>query len=91
MALNRPYFQTFTPMPLADAKAACAAMYALCCDARAEVDATLRAGTEAGDPPDGRPVVDMAWMPNRQLQDPDGHVLELIWMDRAAMGNARED
>ena len=34
---------------------------------------------------DGRPVMDMGWMYNRELRDPDGHVLELVWMDMAAV------
>ncbi|MBA4491326.1 VOC family protein [Paracoccus sp. S1E-3] len=83
--LTRAYFQTFTSMPLADASKACAAMYALSMDSRADIDATTEAGAAAGGTPDGRPVMDMGWMYNRQLQDPDGHVLELVWMDMKAM------
>lgn len=83
--LTRAYFQTFTPMPLADASTACAAMYALSFDDRAAIDATTEAGAAAGGRADGRPVMDMGWMYNRQIQDPDGHVLELVWMDMSAM------
>lgn len=85
--LTRAYFQTFTPMALSDARTACAAMYALSMDSRAEIDATTDAGAAAGGTPDGRPVTDMGWMYNRQIQDPDGHVLELVWMDMAAMAD----
>lgn len=83
--LTRAYFQTFTSMPVADAATACGAMYALSFDDRAAVDAAATAGAEAGGTPDGRPVMDMGWMYNRQIADPDGHVLELVWMDMSAL------
>lgn len=82
--LTRAFFQTFTTLPLADAKAACGAMYALSLDSRAAVDATIAAGQAAGGTLDGRPPIDLGWMYNRQIQDPDGHVLELAWMDTTA-------
>ena len=83
--LTRSYFQTFTAMPLADARTACAAMYALSFEDRAAIDTTAAAAAAAGGTLDGRPVMDMGWMYNRQVQDPDGHVLELIWMDLGAL------
>lgn len=86
--LTRDYFQTFTTMPLADAHAACGAMYALSFETREAVDATVKAGEAAGGRLDGRPPIDMGWMYNRQIQDPDGHVLEFVWMDMSGMGAA---
>lgn len=83
--LTRDYFQTFTPMTVADAKAACGAMYALSFDERDAVDVTAKSGEAAGGTLDGRPAMDMGWMYNRQVQDPDGHVLEFVWMDMSAM------
>ena len=83
--LTRSYFQTFTTMPLADARTACSAMYALSFDDRVAIDATTDAAIAAGGIADGRPAMDMGWMYNRQVQDPDGHILELIWMDLAAL------
>lgn len=83
--LTRDYFQTFTDMTVADARNACGAMYALSIDSRDAVDATIAAGIAAGGKPDGRPAIDMGWMYNRTIHDPDGHVLELVWMDMAAM------
>lgn len=83
--LTRDYFQTFTDMTLADAREACGAMYALSIDSREAVDAAIDAGIAAGGKPNGRPAIDMGWMYNRAVHDPDGHVLELVWMDMAAM------
>lgn len=82
--LTRAFFQTFTTLPLADAKEACGAMYALSLDSRAAVDATIAAGQAAGGTLDERPPIDLGWMYNRQIQDPDGNVLELAWMDTTA-------
>lgn len=83
--LTRDYFQSFTSMTIADARRACSAMYALSFDDRAAVDATAEAGEAAGGVLDGRPAMDAGWMYNRQIQDPDGHVLELVWMDMSAL------
>lgn len=86
--LTRDYFQSFTPMNVADPRAACGAMYALSFDDRGSVDLIAKAGADAGGVLDGRPATDMGWMYNRQIQDPDGHVLELVWMDMSAMTDA---
>lgn len=83
--LTREYFQSFTSMVIADARRACSAMYALSFDDRAAVDAIAEAGEAAGGVLDGRAAMDAGWMYNRQIQDPDGHVLELVWMDMSAM------
>lgn len=83
--LTHSFFQTFTALPIADAKAACGALYAISFDDRAAVDATASAGAAAGGTVEGLSVVDMGWMYNRQIQDPDGNVLELVWMDISAM------
>jgi uncharacterized protein len=71
-------------MAIADARTACGAMYALGFDERDVIDATAKAGEAAGGVLDARPAMDMGWMYNRQLQDPDGHVLEFVWMDMSA-------
>ena len=48
-------------------------------DKRADLQLRLQHTVE------GLSVVDMGWMYNRQIQDPDGNVLELVWMDISAM------
>jgi predicted lactoylglutathione lyase len=83
--LTREFFRTFTAKPLADAHRTCAAMFALCFDSRDRVDAIVNAASMAGGKADVRGLMDMGWMYNRAIEDPDGHILELVWMDVAAM------
>jgi hypothetical protein len=82
--LTRAYFGTFTSKAIADAHSNCEVLLALTCDSREEVDDTLSAGAAAGGKADVRAVMDMGFMYNRAIQDPDGHVLELVWMNMDA-------
>ncbi len=84
MLLKRDYFTTFISRPVADAKASCQVLLALTRDSRAEVDAAVTAGAGAGGDAGIREAMDMGWMYNRSVQDPDGHVLEFVWMDMSA-------
>jgi uncharacterized protein len=86
--LTRDYFGTFTSKVVADAKSTCQVLLALTCDSREEVDATVVAGAAAGGGADVREVMDMGFMYNRAIQDPDGHVLELVWMNMDAASDA---
>ncbi|MGE0796990.1 MAG: VOC family protein [Lautropia sp.] len=83
--LTRDYFASFSPKPVADARAACAAMFALSRDSRADVDAIVAAAGGAGGKADVRGPMDLGWMYNRSFSDPDGHVFEAVWMDPAGM------
>jgi uncharacterized protein len=83
--LTRDYFATFTGKPVADAKRDCAALYALTLDHREAVDTVVKAGAAAGGKADVRVVMDLGWLYNRTVEDPDGNVLEAVWMDAAAM------
>jgi predicted lactoylglutathione lyase len=49
------------------------------------VDATLAGATAAGGRADPNPVQDHGFMFNRSVEDPDGNVWEIMWMDAAAM------
>ena len=42
-------------------------------------------GSDHGGTADINPAVDMGFMYNRTLADPDGHVWEAMWMDPAAI------
>jgi uncharacterized protein len=86
--LTREYFGTFTTKPISDAHRSCAVMFALLRDSRDSVDAVVEAAAAAGGKTDVRERMDMGWMYNRAVEDPDGHILELVWMDMAAMANA---
>jgi hypothetical protein len=83
MALSKPFFRTFTEMPLADASAQIGALYALSCDSRDAVDAMTAAALAAGGT-EPVPARDMGFMYNRTFADPDGHTWEPMWMDPAA-------
>lgn len=83
--LTQNFFKTFTDLPLADARSVCGALYALSFDDRAEVDRTAEAARGAGGAVDLRPATDMEWMYSRQIADPDGNILELVWMNVGAM------
>ena len=84
--LTREYYATFTSKPIADAHAASAMLIALSFDSRAAVDSTIDAAAAAGGDPGVRETMDLGWLYNRAVADPDGHVFELAWMDMSAMG-----
>ena len=84
MVVTREYLQTFTARPIADPRATVGAMFAMTRHSRSEVDAVIDAGVAAGGcEPDGSSQ-DHGFMYSRQLEDPDGNVLEFLWMDPAA-------
>ena len=83
--LRREYFKTFTAKPLSDAHRTCAGLFALSHDSRDRVDAIVDAASGAGGKADVRDAMDMGWLYNRAIEDPDGHILELVWVDVAAM------
>jgi predicted lactoylglutathione lyase len=82
--LTRDYFATFISKQIADAHGTCEVLLAVSCDSREEVDAIAEAGAAAGGKADIRERMDMGWLYNRAVEDPDGHVLELAWMDMSA-------
>ncbi|MGS1096385.1 VOC family protein (plasmid) [Aquamicrobium terrae] len=82
--LANDYFATFTPKKIADAKATSEVLIALSCDSREDVNATVDAGAGAGGEADVRERLDMGFMYNRCLADPDDHIFELVWMDMSA-------
>ncbi len=75
-------------MPIADVRASSAALIALTVDSKDEVNATLDRAVAAGGRADPNPVQDLGFMFSRSVQDPDGNVWEIFWMDPAAMGDA---
>lgn len=85
MLLGHDKFASFIPgRPIADAKAAVGALFALSADSRAEVDAVIEKVGEAGGTADATPVQDHGFMFSRSFADPDGHIWEIFWMDPAA-------
>jgi uncharacterized protein len=88
--LTRDYFATFTPKPVADARASCQALLCLSRDSRKAVAALAEAAGKAGGKADLRAPIDLGFLYNRAVEDPDGHMFELVWLDPAAGMPAQE-
>ena len=89
MVLTREYFGTFTDKPVADAKATAQVLVALSRDSREDVDAVVDAGLAAGGS-EPRLATDLGFMYNRDIEDPDGNILEFLYMDPAAAAGGPE-
>ena len=83
--LTHGFYSTFTRQPIADAQSTSAALYALSCDSRADVDAMVDTAIKAGGKGDIRDPQDMGFMYGRSFVDPDGNVFEPVWMDMSAV------
>lgn len=83
MVLTREYFATFTDKTVADAKTTAQVLIALSRESREAVDEILAAGLAAGGSEPKEPQ-DLGFMYSRDLEDPDGNVLEFLYMDPAA-------
>ena len=76
MVLTREFFATFTDKAVADPKTTAQALIALSRESRESVDA---GGTEP------KPAQDYGFMYSRDLEDPDGNVLEFMYMSAEAV------
>lgn len=84
MLLQRDYFATFTPKPVADATKSTEVLVALSMDNRAQVDEIVAKAVAAGGRTP-RPPQDHGFMYQHAFEDPDGHIWEVFFMDPAAM------
>ena len=83
MILMREYFQTFTDLPLGDPAVNPSVSTAIFVDSRDAVDAAITSGLAAGGT-EPHEATDYGFMYQRQLNDPDGNILEFGFMDPAA-------
>ena len=83
MVLTREYLSTFTTKTIADPREVAQAIIALTRDSRADVDSVVAAGVAAGGV-EPRPATDLGFMYTRDLEDPDGNILEFFHMDPVA-------
>ncbi|KKC25094.1 VOC family protein [Sphingomonas sp. SRS2] len=90
MLLTHEKYQSFTARPIGDPRAQTQALYALNVDSRDDVDATITRLTAAGGKADPNPPQDPGFMFSRSVEDPDGNVWELFWMDMSAIGEGAE-
>jgi len=84
MLLVEPYFKTFTPKPLADAKASTEALVALSAKSRDEVNRIVEIALAAGARRYAEPK-DHGFMYQWGFEDLDGHIWEHFWMDPATI------
>ena len=84
MLMTHDRYRGFTNRPIGDARRESQALIALSVDSRDAVNATLTRAVAAGGSADPNPVQDHGFMFNRSVEDPDGYVWEIMWMDAAA-------
>lgn len=90
MLLTHEKFAHFSPKPIA-ARDTCEVLLALSADDRAGVDAMVEAAGANGGKADAFALQDHGWMYNRNFEDPDGHIWEVVWMDMADAAAAHAD
>ena len=88
MLLTHEKYRNFTSRPIADTHATSAALIALAVDSRDEVNATINRAVAGGGQADPNPKQDHGFMFGRSVEDPDGHVWEIFWMDPAKSSGA---
>lgn len=81
MLLVKPFFQTFTKLPISDAKQSTEVLIALSCDSRQEVDDLVAKAVAAGGTTPNA-AVDHGFMYQHGFADPDGHQWEVFWMQQ---------
>lgn len=92
MLLTHPFFETFTPRPIADGHKTTEVLISLSMESRDKVDEITEAAAAAGGKADIRERQDHGFMYGRSFADPDGHIFEPVWMDPAfASGGQQQD
>lgn len=84
MLLTEPKFKEFTPKAICDATKATEVLIALSCESRARVEELVGKAVAAGGSTYAEPK-DYGFMYQHGIQDPDGHIWELFYMDESAI------
>jgi predicted lactoylglutathione lyase len=90
MLLTHDHYRDFTKRPIGDARRESQTLLALTVDNRDAVNATLTRAAAAGGNADPNPVQDHGFMYGRSIEDPNGYVWEIMWMDAAAAAGTPE-
>ena len=90
MLLTHDHYRQFTKRPIGDARRESQALLALSAENRDAVNGTLAQATAAGGRADPNPAQDRGFMFGRSVEDPDGNVWEIMWMDPAALAQKGE-
>lgn len=85
MLLTHQKYATFTKRPIGDARRESQTLIALSVDSRDAVNEVLSKATAAGGTADPNPAQDHGFMFSRSVEDPDGNVWEIMWMDPAVV------
>jgi predicted lactoylglutathione lyase len=85
MLLTHEHYSQFTQRPIGDARRESQALLALSADSRDAVNETLARASAAGGRGDPNPAQDHGFMFGRSVEDPDGNVWEIMWMDPATL------
>jgi uncharacterized protein len=91
MLLTHDHYRRFTQRTIGDARRESQALLALSFGSRDEVNATLERTSAAGGRADPNPAQDHGFMFSRSVEDPDGNVWEIMWMDPAAVARKADD
>ncbi|MDO9525102.1 MAG: VOC family protein [Gemmobacter sp.] len=83
MVLTRDRFAGFAPRPVGNPAAECTVLVALSRESRLAVDEITDAAIAAGGR-DNDKLQDYGFMYSRSFSDPDGNVIEVMWMDLEA-------
>jgi predicted lactoylglutathione lyase len=90
MLLTHEKFAQFTQRPIADAHATVQTLLCLSADSRDHVDRTVDTAAAGGGTADPTALQDYGFMYCRSVEDPDGHIWEIMWMDPAAAEKGAE-
>ena len=90
MLMTHERYGQFTKRPIGDARRESQALIALSAESRAAVDATLTRTMASGGRADPNPAQDHGFMFSRSVEDPDGYVWEIMWMDMSAFAKMQE-
>lgn len=82
MLLSHQHFANFTTKTIVDARTSAQVLVCLSQDSAAAVDAMVDSAVAAGGTADPSPRQEMGdFMHGRSFEDPDGHIVEVMWMD----------
>ena len=84
MLLTHDKWRTFTDRAISDAHASAQVLLCLSQESREAVDAVVAQAGAAGGKSDPNATQDYGFMYGRSVEDPDGHVWEVMFMDMAA-------
>jgi len=74
-------FKGWVSKKIVDARSTSEVLLTLSLESRDGVDAIVNAAAGSGGKAGERAPIDMGWLYNRSFEDPDGHMLEAVWLD----------